>query len=143
MARYITHQANWGAVATTSVREPIVGFPFANIFSVSDGPVDHSSGVPYLYISPWEISAHDLKKDNKASLTMSLAQVSNVEVDNFWKKFVFRETSVASITMTQRTQGVLMSFLQDISSSLKKIPLKKSLLKKLYFHVIQSCPSGP
>jgi len=74
MARYITHESNWGAIATTSVREPIVGFPFANIFSVSDGPVDNSTGVPYLYISPWEISAHDLKKDNKASLTMSLAQ---------------------------------------------------------------------
>ena len=35
---------------------------------------DNSTGVPYLYISPWEISAQDLSHDNKASLTMSLAQ---------------------------------------------------------------------
>ena len=76
MARYITHQSDWAAMATTSVREPIVGFPFANVFSVSDGPVDSSSGVPYFYISPWEISAQDLEEDNKASITMSLAQVS-------------------------------------------------------------------
>jgi hypothetical protein len=76
MARYITHKSNWGALATMAVREPIVGFPFANIFSLSDGPLDKSSGVPYMYISPWEISAHDLKQNNKTSITMSLAQVS-------------------------------------------------------------------
>lgn len=74
MARYITHKSNWGALATMAVREPIVGFPFANIFSLSDGPLDKSSGVPYMYISPWEISAHDLKQNNKTSITMSLAQ---------------------------------------------------------------------
>ena len=74
MARYITHKSNWCALATVSVREPIVGFPFANIFSVSDGPLDKSSGVPYMYISPWEISAHDLRQNNKTSITMSPAQ---------------------------------------------------------------------
>ena len=30
--------------------------------------------MPFLYISPWEISAQDLRHNNKASLTMSLAQ---------------------------------------------------------------------
>jgi len=74
MARYITHTSEWGALATTSVRDPIKGYPFANVFSVSDGPVDYSSGTPYFYISPWEISAQDLTQDPRASLTMSLAQ---------------------------------------------------------------------
>jgi len=74
MARYITHKSNWCALATISVRDPTVGSPFANIFSVSDGPLDKSSGVPYMYISPWEISAHDLRQNNKTSITMSLAQ---------------------------------------------------------------------
>eukprot|EP00092_Neocalanus_flemingeri_P047174 GFUD01053368.1.p1 GENE.GFUD01053368.1~~GFUD01053368.1.p1 ORF type:complete len:225 (+),score=58.54 GFUD01053368.1:42-716(+) len=74
MARYITHTSNWGAMATVAVREPIVGFPFANIFSLSDGPVDQSSGTPYMYISPWEVSAHDLRQNNQTSITMSLAQ---------------------------------------------------------------------
>ena len=77
MARYITHHSDWAAMATIAARDPIVGFPFANIFSVSDGPVDNSTGVPYIYISPWEISAQDLTHNNKASLTMSLAQVYN------------------------------------------------------------------
>ena len=75
MARYITHHSDWAAMATIAARDPIVGFPFANIFSVSDGPLDNSTGVPYIYISPWEISAQDLTHNNKASLTMSLAQV--------------------------------------------------------------------
>jgi len=74
MARYICHHSNWAAMATISSRDPIVGFPFANIFSISDGPEDNSTGVPYIYISPWEISAKDLTHNNKASLTMSLAQ---------------------------------------------------------------------
>jgi len=74
MARYITHKSDWAAMATVATRDPIVGFPFANIFSISDGPLDNSSGVPYIYISPWEISAQDLTQNNKASLTMSLAQ---------------------------------------------------------------------
>lgn len=75
MARYITHNSDWAALATIATREPIIGFPFANVLSISDGPVDNSTGVPYIYISPWEISARDLSHNNKASLTMSLAQV--------------------------------------------------------------------
>ena len=39
MARYICHNSEWAAMATIAAREPIVGYPFANIFSVSDGPV--------------------------------------------------------------------------------------------------------
>merc|ERR1711935_296236 len=65
---------NWTAMATISVREPTVGFPFANVFSISDGLVGQSSGVPYMYLTPLEISVHDLKENKKASLTMSLAQ---------------------------------------------------------------------
>lgn len=75
MARYITHESNWAAMATISSRDPTQGSPFANIFSVSDGPVDNGTGVPYIYISPWEISAQDTTQNNNASLTMSLAQV--------------------------------------------------------------------
>ena len=31
MARYITHQSDWTALSTISVREPTVDYPFANI----------------------------------------------------------------------------------------------------------------
>jgi len=85
MARYITHKSNWTAMATISVREPTVGYPFANVFSISDGPSHESSGVPYMYLTPLEISVHDLNKNNKASLTMSLAQ------GNYCQKMHFDE----------------------------------------------------
>jgi hypothetical protein len=75
MARYVCHKSDWGAMATISARNPTVGSPFANVFSLSDGPVGKSSGVPYIYASPWEISFHDLKANPQASITMSLAQV--------------------------------------------------------------------
>ena len=77
MARFIAHNSDWAALATIATREPIMGFPFANVLSISDGPLDNSTGVPYIYISPWEISARDLSHNNKASLTMSLAQVNH------------------------------------------------------------------
>jgi len=60
-------------MATLSTRMP--GYPMANVFSVSDGATaDASSGIPYFYLSKMEISVHDLKADNRASITMSLAQ---------------------------------------------------------------------
>jgi len=74
MARYVCHQSNWGAMATISSRNPILGFPFANVFSLSDGPVGESTGTPYIYATPLEISFHDLKVNPQASITMSLAQ---------------------------------------------------------------------
>lgn len=83
MARYITHNSDWAALATIATRDPIIGFPFANVLSISDGPVDNSTGVPYIYISPWEISARDLSHNNKASLTMSLAQSGYCAKMNF------------------------------------------------------------
>jgi len=83
MARYITHNSEWAALATIATRDPIIGFPFANVLSISDGPVDNSTGVPYIYISPWEISARDLAHNNKASLTMSLAQSGYCAKMNF------------------------------------------------------------
>ena len=76
MARYVCHQSNWGAMATIAARTPIVGFPFANVFSLSDGPVEESTGTPYIYATPMEISFHDLRANPRASITMSLAQVN-------------------------------------------------------------------
>merc|ERR1711973_490810 len=72
MARYIMHVSDWTSMATFSVQMP--GYPKANVFSVSDGTLEKSTGIPYFYLSNWEISVHDLKANNKASITMSLAQ---------------------------------------------------------------------
>ncbi|XP_032633312.2 LOW QUALITY PROTEIN: protein CREG1 [Chelonoidis abingdonii] len=79
VARYVVHQCDWarlGALATLSARrEPLRGRPFANVFSLSDGPPGpRGSGVPYLYLTALEVSVQDLQVDANASLTVSLAQ---------------------------------------------------------------------
>ncbi|KAK2704885.1 hypothetical protein QYM36_017061 [Artemia franciscana] len=76
MARYIVHVSDWAGMATISTRQGILGSPFANIFSVSDGTKKKSTGVPYMYLTDLEMSVKDLKVDNRASITMSLAQTS-------------------------------------------------------------------
>ena len=85
MARYVCHQSNWGAMATISARTPILGFPFANVFSLSDGPVGESTGTPYIYATPMEISFHDLRANPQASITMSLAQVLTISCFTLYK----------------------------------------------------------
>lgn len=63
MARYVLHSCDWGALATLSAQEGLRGRPFANIFSLSDGPPGPcgGSGVPYLYLTDMEISVQDLE----------------------------------------------------------------------------------
>lgn len=74
MARYIVHNADWAAIATQSTAQAVRGFPFANIVSISDGPINNSSGVPYMYITPMELSTRDIEADSRCSLAMSLAE---------------------------------------------------------------------
>ncbi|XP_020666226.3 protein CREG1 isoform X2 [Pogona vitticeps] len=78
VARFVVHSSDWGALATLSAQEPPMrGQPFANVFSVSDGPVgSRGSGVPYMYLTALEISVQDLQMNANASLTLSLAQTS-------------------------------------------------------------------
>lgn len=59
--RYLIINLDWTALSTISTHDPIVGYPFANIFSVSDGPIHISKGIPYFYLTDMEISVQDLK----------------------------------------------------------------------------------
>ncbi|XP_060626572.1 protein CREG1 isoform X2 [Anolis sagrei] len=78
VARFVAHSCDWAALATLSAQEPPMrGQPFANVFSVSDGPKgSQGSGVPYMYLTALEVSVRDLQVNANASLTMSLAQTS-------------------------------------------------------------------
>lgn len=73
-ARYIAHFSDWGHLATISTQDQIKGIPFGNIFSVSDGPLDNSTGVIYFYVTPMDNSVSDLKSNPYASLTFSEAE---------------------------------------------------------------------
>ncbi|KAM6934309.1 protein CREG2 [Xenentodon cancila] len=73
-ARYIAHYSDWGHLATISTQDKIEGLPFGNIFSVSDGPLDNSTGVVYFYVTPMDNTVADLKGNPYASLTFSEAE---------------------------------------------------------------------
>ncbi|XP_034550445.1 protein CREG2 [Notolabrus celidotus] len=73
-ARYIAHSSDWGHLATISTQDKIKGIPFGNIFSVSDGPLDNSTGVIYFYVTPMDYTVTDLKNNPYASLTFSEAE---------------------------------------------------------------------
>lgn len=74
VARFVAHQCDWASLATISTHSPIIGQPFSNVFSISDGPLWASSGVPYLYLTHMEISVQDLQVSPVSSMSMSLAQ---------------------------------------------------------------------
>ncbi|XP_059824491.1 protein CREG1 [Hypanus sabinus] len=74
MARYVVNRCDWAAMATVSTHKPVVGRAFANVFSISDGLQGKGSGVPYLYLTPLEISVQDIKNDPEVSLTVTLAE---------------------------------------------------------------------
>lgn len=65
VARFIAHRCDWASMATISSHSPVVGQPFSNVFSVSDGPPGSSSGVPYMYLTHMEISVQDLQVSPK------------------------------------------------------------------------------
>uniref|UniRef100_A0A671K626 Cellular repressor of E1A-stimulated genes 2 n=1 Tax=Sinocyclocheilus anshuiensis TaxID=1608454 RepID=A0A671K626_9TELE len=61
---------DWGHLATISTQEQIKGLPFGNIVSVSDGPADNSTGVPYFYVTPMDNTVTDLRSFPFASLNV-------------------------------------------------------------------------
>ena len=60
VARFVAHQCDWASMATISTHKPVVGQPFSNAFSISDGPLGSGTGVPYMYLTRMEISVQDL-----------------------------------------------------------------------------------
>ncbi|RXM36920.1 Protein CREG1 [Acipenser ruthenus] len=76
VARFVAHKCDWASISTISTHDPVKGQPFANVFSVSDGPKAKGTGVPYMYLTAMEISVQDLQVNPTASLAMSLAQTN-------------------------------------------------------------------
>lgn len=74
MARYIIHKADWVSIATISVQSNITGYPFVSLKSLSDGPANNGTGIPYLYMTDQDVSGTDILYDNRVSIMASLAQ---------------------------------------------------------------------
>ena len=133
----------WTSIATISIQEPIKGYPFANIFSMSDGPIDSSTGVPYMYLMPLELSAIDLSHNEKASLTMTMAQVADVCISLYISTdATLRASTARRTTTTSRTRAVLTSSSPATSSSWTRPPARASSPRKLCSPDIPSCRTG-
>ncbi|XP_051938277.1 protein CREG2 [Hippocampus zosterae] len=95
-ARYIAHSSDWGSLATISSQDKIKGLPFGNIFSISDGPLDNSTGVIYFYVTPMDNTVSDLKMNPYASITFSEAE------SNFCRQMIYdpEDPRCARLTLT-------------------------------------------
>lgn len=71
LARYIAHYMDWCIMSTISVQYH--GIPFGISVSISDGPMNNSTGVPYIYIMPGSPSTTDLEKNASSSFSFSEA----------------------------------------------------------------------
>uniref|UniRef100_A0A8D2JBY1 Cellular repressor of E1A stimulated genes 2 n=1 Tax=Varanus komodoensis TaxID=61221 RepID=A0A8D2JBY1_VARKO len=73
-ARFLSHHSSWGFLATEATQEKIQGTPLGNYFSISDGPADNSTGIPFFYMTPKSNTVANLMKNSVASLTLLEAE---------------------------------------------------------------------
>ncbi|XP_008119469.1 protein CREG2 isoform X2 [Anolis carolinensis] len=66
--------ATWGFLAAASAHQKIQGIPFGNCLSISDGPTENSTGIPFFYMTPKDNTVADLMKNATASLTVPEAE---------------------------------------------------------------------
>ncbi|XP_046392561.1 protein CREG1 [Ischnura elegans] len=83
VARYIVRNSVWGSLASLSTMTDITGFPFTDVCSLSDGPPNNSTGVPYFYMTPLDLTAKNFEKDPRGSLSMTLAEGNYCVENNF------------------------------------------------------------
>lgn len=69
----ISRLSDWATVATFSTQSVIEGYPFGNILSMSDGPIDKSSGTPYMYLTRLDFTALDLEVNMTGLVEMIIA----------------------------------------------------------------------
>ncbi|XP_028292277.1 protein CREG2 [Gouania willdenowi] len=113
-ARYIAHYSDWGYLATISTQDKIKGIPFGNIFSISDGPLDNSTGIIYFYVSQLDNSIMDLKSNPHASLTFSEAE------GEFCRQMVYdpEDPRCARLTLTGKMVAVAPDEIQFANDAL-------------------------
>lgn len=87
-ARWLVHSSSWGIISTISTRN-LTGttslsppLPFGNVYSLSDGPCDNSTGTIYIYGSDLDVTYRDLNANPTASVTLSEAGLGEAQ---YWQ----------------------------------------------------------
>jgi hypothetical protein len=71
-ARWLIHEANYGVATVQSTLKE--GYPFGHVLSLSDGPVDQSTGRLLFYVATISQFVKDVSKDDRISFTVSQEQ---------------------------------------------------------------------
>jgi len=74
MARYIVHYSDWTTLSYIGNQSFMDGMPMGRVYSISDGTIKNSTGIPYIMASPMDLSFQDVMKTKNCSLVLSLAQ---------------------------------------------------------------------
>ncbi|XP_029460665.1 protein CREG2 [Rhinatrema bivittatum] len=74
VARFLAHYHSWGFLTTLSTQDKMQGVPFGHFMSLSDGPADNSTGIPFFYVTPKSAAVTDLMKNPTVSLTLPGAE---------------------------------------------------------------------
>ncbi|XP_002741774.2 protein CREG1-like [Saccoglossus kowalevskii] len=78
-ARYVVHRADWAVVNTISTQPRMTGLAFSNTNALADGLPDNSTGVPYFYVSPLDVSIQDIVTNNSVTVSFSEAEFNDIE----------------------------------------------------------------
>ncbi|XP_070556413.1 protein CREG1-like [Ptychodera flava] len=77
-ARYMVHRSDWAIINTISTKPGIEGYPFGNKWSISDGASDNSTGIPYVYVTKFDVTAKDFSVDNNVTMTFVEAEFQDI-----------------------------------------------------------------
>jgi len=83
MARYIIHKCDWVSFATISTLESVKGYPYVTLKSMSDGPVNNGTGIPYLYMTEMDVSGKDITVNNNCTIMATLAETDYCNQEDF------------------------------------------------------------
>lgn len=158
VARFIAHRCDWASMATISTHKPVVGQPFSNVFSVSDGPQGSSSGVPYMYLTRMEISVKDLEvgdllftllfvvinmiiKYHRLTVHLKKLPLISVILQEYGESVVFKTTltnrriyrGCRYLSFVSFGIAIMLIHLLIVSLQYSKIPLKKAVKFKLKY----------
>ena len=110
-ARYLAHYADWGVVSAVS---PDFGYvPFGTLQSYADGPLGNSTGIPYFYISVMSDTYKNIKYNNSASFTVSMAESSMCEDSNLDPE----EPTCSRLTLVGKVRVIMKSKCLCLGSS--------------------------
>nr|XP_039273615.1 protein CREG1-like [Styela clava] len=132
-ARYLVHATSWAVVATTSTLKEIAGRPFSNVFSFCDGPIENGTGIPYFYVTDFDVSMQDVMKNPIVSFTLSEAEIEYCGNQDFDPE----DPRCARLTLSGKMVNVTNNEERDfaLASLFKRHPVMKSWPTSHDFHV--------